>query len=144
MCSIALLFWSGCTGKKTSKSKAPWYESKSWRKKAILRAEQGDVHARCLLDMYHPGWEHREENFLALPVLESGSRQAAERGNIEAQFQRGERYLFGYHRDGSFHQTDHDEGVKWLREAAKKGHKEAIELLEMDMKQSEALQQVIR
>jgi TPR repeat protein len=139
-----LFFWSGCTGKKSSKTKAAWYESKSWRKKAIRRAEQGDMHARCLLDMYYPGWEHREENFLALPVIEAGSRKAAEQGNAEAQCQRGERYLFGYHRDGSFQLTDQEEGIKWLREAAKQGHAEARELLEMDMKRSEALQPVLR
>jgi TPR repeat protein len=144
MCSVVLIFWGGCTNKKSNKAKVPWYESKSWRKKAIRRAEQGDVHARCLLDMYHPGWEHREEKSVALPIIERGSRQAAEQGNVEAQFQRGERYLFGYHSDGSFHHTDQGEGIKWLREAAKHGHSEAIELLEMDMKRSETHQPVLR
>lgn len=51
-------------------------------------------------------------------------RQAAERGDIEAQFSLGQRYSFGRGVP-----QDSEEAVKWFRQAAEQGHSRAQFLL---------------
>ena len=86
---------------------------------------ENDDEAMCDLarmgEGVHCGYE-RPNNYKEL------LKEAAIRGNAKAQFLIGMGYLGVY--PWWVEDRNHDEGIKWLKESAKRGHKEAKESLE--------------